>query len=179
MVRLSAFETWGSSPSEREEPFPCDGRIDTADVLFRAVDVDAPARIVFRWLCQLRVAPYSYDCIDNLGRRSPRQLVEGLDQLEVGQRFMTIFRLVSFEEGCSITLDSVTALFGRVVCTYRVAPSGANRSRLVVKLIFSAPPGPWGRVARRILPAGDFVMMRRQLLTLKGLAERDARRFDG
>ena len=171
----SVVETWGSSEDERAASYPCDGLIDHPDrVLFRAVDVSAPAELVFRWLCQLRAAPYSYDWIDNFGRRSPRQRIDGLDQLEVGQRFMRIFRLVSFEQGRSITLDSVTALFGHVAMTYRAAPTDAGRSRLVVKLAFSAPAGPLGAVARRVLPAGDLIMMRKQLLTLKALAERDA-----
>jgi hypothetical protein len=140
------------------------------------MDVDAPVEIVFRWLCQLRVAPYSYDWIDNLGRRSPRHLTPGLDRLEVGQRFMTIFRLVSFEDRRSITLDSTTILFGRVVGTYVVAPTAEQRSRVVVKLIFASPRGLRGSVTRRLLPAGDLVMMRKQLRTLKTLAERDGRR---
>jgi len=118
--------------------------------------------------------PYSYDWIDNGGRQSPRQLIEGLDHLEIGQRFMTIFRLVSFEIGRSITLDSTSVLFGRVTVTYRVQPVERNQSRLVVKLVFSAPPGPRGWVMERILPAGDLVMMRKQLLTLKALAERES-----
>ena len=175
MRRASAVGTWGSAPKEREAAYPCDGLIDHAEVVFRAVDVDAPARLVFRWVCQLRKAPYSYDWIDNLGRRSPWELMEGLDRLEVGQRFMTVFRLVSFEEGRSITLASTTALFGRVVCTYRVVSTWPDRCRLVVKLLFSVAPGPRGWITRRLLPAGDLVMMRKQLLTLKALAERDAR----
>jgi len=75
---------------------------------------------------------------------------------------MTMFRLVSFEEGQSITLDSTTGLFGRVVVTYKVVPVEADRSRLVAKLIFLAPPGPYGWAMRRLLPAGDLVMMRKQ-----------------
>jgi hypothetical protein len=176
VARPSVVETWGSTQAERAAEYSCDGLIDRPDgVLFRAVDVGAPAEVVFRWLCQLRRAPYSYDWVDNLGRRSPRQLTPGLDQLEVGQRFMSIFRLVSFDQGRSITLHSRTAAFGRVVVTYVAAPIDADRSRLVAKLAFAAPSGPVGWVGRRVLPAGDLVMMRKQLLTLKALAERDGR----
>jgi hypothetical protein len=137
------------------------------------VDVAAPPQLVFRWLCQLRVAPYSYDLIDNLGRRSPRSLTPGLDALAVGQRFM-IFRLVSFEQGSSITLDSASRLFGRVALTYRISPGSGAASRLVAKLMVAVQPGPLGLVNRHLLPAGDLIMMRKQLRTLKALAERDA-----
>lgn len=89
-------ETWGSSVGERAAAYPCDGLVDHPDgVVFRGVDISAPAGLAFRWLCQLRVAPYSYDWVDNFGRRSPRHLIPGLDRLEVVQRFMGIFRLVS------------------------------------------------------------------------------------
>jgi hypothetical protein len=172
----SVIATWGSSPAERVGAYSCDELIECPDgVVFRAVDIAAPAALVFRWLCQLRVAPYSYDWIDNRRARSPRQLTEGLDRLEVGQRFMRIFRLTSFVDGESITLDSTTSLFGRVVGTYVVVPAGIGRSRLVVKLAFAARAGFRGWIVRRFLPAGDLFMMRKQLLTLKRLAERDAK----
>ena len=177
VVRVtSVVDEWGSTADERAASYPCDGLVADPDgVLFRAVDVAAPSALVFRWLCQLRVAPYSYDWIDNLGRRSPRRLIDGLDELEVGQRFI-IFRLVSFEAGRSITLDSTTRLFGRVAITYAAIPVDADRSRLVVKLVFATSHTPYGWIARRVLPAGDLVMMRKQLLTWKALAERDAAR---
>jgi hypothetical protein len=169
------IETWGSSVRERAAAYPCDGLIDRPDgVVFRAVDIAAPAGLVFRWLCQLRVAPYSYDWVDNLGRRSPRQLIPGLDQLEVGQRFMIMFRLVSYEDLRSITLDSSTLIFGRVAGTYRLVPTNDHQSRLVVKLVYRAPRGLLGSVLRLFLPAGDLVMMRKQLLPLKAFSERDA-----
>jgi hypothetical protein len=173
----SVVETWGSTPHERQALYPCDELVESTYALFRAVDIDAPASVVFRWLCQLRKAPYSYDWLDNAGRRSPRQLADGLDHLETGQRFITIFRLASFEYGRSITLDSNTPFFGRVVVTYQVGEVNAHKSRLVVKVILSATAGLRGQwVTKRILPAGDLLMMRKQLLTLKALAERDARR---
>jgi hypothetical protein len=172
----SLVETWGTLPAERAQTYPCDELIEHPDgALFRGVDAAAPSEMVFRWLCQLRVAPYSYDCIDNLGRRSPRQLVPGLEELVVGQRFMTIFRLVSFEDGRSITLDSNTAAFGRIAVSYAVLPAAKRQSRLVAKIVFQPPRGLVGLVMRHVLPAGDLVMMRKQLVTLKALAEREAR----
>lgn len=54
----SAIETWGSAVEERAAAYPCDPLIGHPDgVLFRAIDVDAPAPLLFRWLCQLRAAP--------------------------------------------------------------------------------------------------------------------------
>jgi hypothetical protein len=169
-------EAWGSTDEERAVSYPCDALIGRPDrVLHRAVDVEAPADLVFRWLCQLRAAPYSYDWVDNLGRRSPRQLTPRLDELDAEQRVMTIFRLVSFEAGRSITLESETAVLGQVAASYVVLPRSDGTSRLLVKLRFKAPAGLYGLVLRNLLPAGDLLMMRKQLLTLKDLAERDAR----
>jgi hypothetical protein len=166
--------TWGSTEAERGEPFPCDELLpDGTWELFRAVDVEAPAAVAFRWLCQLRVAPYSYDKLDNWGRRSPQTLTPDLERLEIGQRMMTIFRLAAFEPDRSITVVSRGTVFGHVVVTYRVRDAGPGRSRLVAKVLVVPPHGPpWGLPMRLLLPPGDLVMMRRQLLNLAGLAAR-------
>jgi hypothetical protein len=175
LIRIAAIDDWGSTPGERAASYPCDGRIDDPDaILFRALDVAAPAALVYRWLCQLRVAPYSYDWIDNLGRRSPQQLIDGLDDLEVGQRACSIFEIVHFEAGRSVTLDARTAMFGRTTITYRTDPVGADTSRLVAKVVIGRRWGAAGRLYGWLLAAGDLVMMRKQLLRFKALAERDA-----
>ena len=99
-----------------------------------------------------------------------------------------MFHLASFEEGRSITFDANSWLFGRVAMTYAAIPrpvasntgadagadTCADSCRLVVKLAVAWPPGLHGTVVRAVLPPGDLVMMRKQLLNLKGLAERDA-----
>ena len=41
---------------------------------------------VWPWVAQIRLAPYSYDWIDNLGRRSPQDL-RGLPEPVVGESF--------------------------------------------------------------------------------------------
>jgi hypothetical protein len=169
-----AIEGWGSTAEERAEPQPCDELVpDPKLILVRAVDIDAPRELVYRWLCQLRHAPYSYDWIDNLGRRSPQRLTPGADQLEPGQRMVSIFRLADFEPDRQLTLEQRGRLLGHVALTYLVKDRGENASRLVLRIAWGPPRLPG---ARQLLAAGDLVMARRQLLNFKRLAERDADR---
>ena len=70
---MSAAIEWGSTAEERAASYPCEAFVPDPELaVFRAIDISAPVPVVFRWLCQLRVAPYSYDLLDNLGRRSPK-----------------------------------------------------------------------------------------------------------
>ena len=156
--------------------FPCDVHLSGIDgEYFRAVDVEAPASVLFRWLCQLKVAPYSYDLIDNFGRRSPRRLVPGVEDLAPGQRVMGIFELVEFEENGHLTMvmDSprATSIFGHIALSYVVLPKSNVSCRLVVKIRVLYPEKPPWSWVRWFLPWGDLLMMRKQLLTLKHLAE--------
>jgi hypothetical protein len=170
---------WGVTLQERAIEYACDRCVVRPDeVWHRGTDVAAPVALVFRWLCQLRVAPYSYDLIDNFGRRSPRTLTPGLDRLEVGQRVMHVFRLVDFEPDVQLTaqVDRVRAAFADTAVTYLVRPGSDGATRLLVKVVFHYPgPGFARPLLRRALSLADTVMMRRQLATLKRLAERDAR----
>jgi hypothetical protein len=162
---------WGSTADERGQRFPCDDHVARpTGVLFRAIDVAAAPELTFAWLCQLRVAPYSYDWIDNFGRRSPRRRDTSNERLALNQRVMTIFRLVAFQRNEHITLlIDRTRVFGDLAGSYCVRPSPIG-SRIVVKLVYRLPPcSP----LRWLLPPGDLVMMRKQLLTLKQLAERE------
>ena len=163
---------WGETEAERGAYYPCDELIDEPHhEAWRASDVDAPPPLVWRWLCQLRVAPYSYDWIDNWGRRSPRELTAGLDDLERGQQAVAIFRIADFERDRSITLHAPKSIFGNVAMSYVVTPVDNERSRLTAKVIVRYP-GVW-RFMRHVPPVGDWIMMRKQLRTLKKLAERD------
>ncbi|GAA4262606.1 hypothetical protein [Dactylosporangium darangshiense] len=170
-----SLKVWGTLPGEDELQFGGDRVAPGREGWFRAVDVRAGAPTAFRWLCQLRVAPYSYDWIDNGGRRSPRALTPGVEALAEGQRWMTIFDLVAFEPGEQLTFRMATRtgrrLFGDILITYRVRDLGPGRSRLVAKLHVPEPHGPLERLTRPLLAAGDLVMMRRQLLNLARLAE--------
>ena len=66
---------WGVTAAETARHYPCDDVVPTPALqAWRGVSVAAAPERVWPWLVQLRLAPYSYDWIDNLGRRSPREL---------------------------------------------------------------------------------------------------------
>lgn len=167
---MSRFRVWGVTPPEQQLAYPCDSLLDgTADAYFRGVPCAAQPDAIFRWFCQLRVAPYSYDWLDNWGRRSPRKLTPGVEKLRPGQTVMTIFRLVSHVPGEHLTIritKPAAKVFGDVAVTYRIFPG-----RLVAKLRVQYPTGWYGRLLRAFLPFGDWIMMRKQLRTLARLAE--------
>ena len=165
--------TWGTSSEERERRFPCDGVLpDANDAYYRGVTVSAEPPTLFRWLCQLRVAPYSYDWIDNFGRKSPGHLTPDLENLELGQSFMSIFELVEFERNVHITLRLRSpGLFPPLAVSYFIDLASNTKCRLIVKLAVQFRSGLHNRLSRRLGPSLDWVMMRRQLLNLKALAE--------
>jgi hypothetical protein len=158
---VSTVRTWGSTSEERALAFACDRHLSgPAEAFFRAVDVEAPASVLFRWLCQLKAAPYSYDWIDNFGRQSPRRFTPGLEELAVGQRAMTFFELVEFERDRHLTF-ALRSVLGRIAVTYLVLPRGDSASRLVVKLLVRHRRGPIGWTAGWLLAPLDLVMMRK------------------
>ena len=111
------------------------------------------------------MAPYSYDWVDNAGRRSPRSLLALPDPLP-GQRFSTfaarvpVGRVVSVEPASQLTAEVLGALM-----SYVLVADGSG-TRLLLKVVL-----PDRRWYGRALALGDWPMARRQLLNLKGLAE--------
>ncbi|HXA31641.1 MAG TPA: hypothetical protein VNV87_05250 [Acidimicrobiales bacterium] len=118
------------------------------------------------WVAQVRLAPYSYDWIDNLGRRSPQRLC-GLSDPVVGEPFTSAFagrpcgRIVAVSVG-----EHLTGQMMRTAMSYVLVPDGST-TRLLLKVV-----SRWPRSTAWLLSIGDLVMARRQLLNLKLLAER-------
>jgi hypothetical protein len=170
--RLTTLATiWGTTEDECARAFADEESVQGTTAYYRGVTVQAPAGVVYRWLCQMRVAPYSYDWIDNFGRRSPQQLIAGLDDLTVGQKLMGAFELIDFVRDHHLTGRVSSRTFGDITVTYLIVPSTERCCRLLVKLSVRYPRGWLGRVLRPALPWGDLIMMRRQLQNFKRLAE--------
>ena len=160
-------DRWGVSDSETLRPYPCDDFVASPTLqAWRGVDVQAPAEAVWPWVAQVRIAPYSYDWIDNRGRRSPRHLA-GLPEPRAGDRFTTAAgrpagRIVSVDPG-----RQLTGRIGGAFMSYVLVPQRPDATRLLLKVVMRT--APWAAPG---LSVGDLIMARRQLLNLKQLAER-------
>jgi hypothetical protein len=163
-------DRWGVTSAEISRPYPCDDFVvSPALQAWRGVSVEAPSAAVWPWITQVRIAPYAYDWIDNLGRRSPRRLVS-LRAPEVGESFTTaggrkIGSIVSVDLGYQLTGHIMGAFM-----SYVLVPQGRDTTRLLLKVVMQT-----SRWAAQALSVGDLIMARRQLLNLKQLAERHHR----
>lgn len=159
-------DRWGVTDPEIARAYPCDRFVGSPSLqAWRGVTVAAPPATVWPWVAQVRLAPYSYDWIDNLGRRSPRKLA-GLPEPVVGEPFTTaggrrLGRIVAVDPG-----EQLTAVIMGAYMSYVLVPAADDTTRLLLKVVM--------RTRRLLAPAlsvGDLVMARRQLLNLKWLAE--------
>jgi hypothetical protein len=175
---MRAPRIWAATEEEIRAAYPCDRLFERPqDSWYRAVTVRADRSTVFRRLRQLKVAPYSYDLLDNRGRRSPRALTPGAGTLRTGERFMDIFALADHDRDRHPTLliddPGALRLFGDFGISYTVADSGAGTTRLVAKLVLGSRTGFLGRWRIPLLSWGDLLMMHRRLHNLRRPAERD------
>jgi hypothetical protein len=162
-------DRWGVTDEEVARPFPCDEWVRRPTVVaWRGVTVDTSPDELWPWVAQVRLAPYSYDWIDNLGRRSPRTLRDLPDPI-VGEAFtrtagMKLGRILSVEPPRQLTGSSAGA-----VISYVLEETTGDSTRLLMKVASDLP-----RSLAPVLSIGDLIMARRQLLNWKQLAEAGA-----
>ena len=160
-------DRWGVTEAEVRRRYGCDDFVSEPTMqAWRGVTVHADAATVWARLRQVRLAPYSYDLVDNLGRRSPRELRD-VPEPAPGDPFTRAF---GRDQGTVVAVDPGRELTARIMgahMSYAVVPH-AGATRLLLKVV--------ARTSRVLAPAialGDLPMARKQLLTLKALAESD------
>ncbi|MCW2737439.1 hypothetical protein [Nocardioides sp.] len=161
-------DRWGVTEAETRRHYGCDDFVAEPTLqAWRGVTVHADAATVWARLRQVRLAPYSYDFVDNLGRRSPRELRD-VPEPRVGAPFTRAFGL---DQGRVVGVDPGNELTARIMSAYMsyVVASQADGTRLLLKVVAGTPS--W---LAPVVSLGDLVMARKQLLTFKALAERDA-----
>ena len=173
------LEHWGSTPEEQQALLPGDDLIvDPQVTATRSIDLASRPDEAFSWLAQMgfgRAGWYSYDLLDNLGRRSAThlepawQVTAAGETVPAGPLSFTVSHLER-PHHLVLTLLDRSLLGHRIDFTlaYDLRADGHASTRLVSRARIRIS-GPLGRSLAPGLGLGDGVMVRRQLL---GLADR-------
>jgi hypothetical protein len=145
-------------------------------VATRCITIPAPPQDVFPWIRQMgfgRAGWYSYDWLDNLGRKSASRVHEEWQDVNTGDSVPagpTSFQAAIVSPSQHFVLEVKNGkkmtpwLHFTLAYELRVVPQG---TRLVTRMR-SHINVPGGRLIEKfILGPGDGIMLRRQLLTLK------------
>jgi hypothetical protein len=171
------FEHWGATPEEIQSTVVGDDLCTDATLIAtRCITIAAPPEDVFPWIRQMglgRAGWYSYDWIDNFGRKSAVSIHEEWQDVHSGD--LVPAGLMSFTAAIvtaphSFVLEvkngkkSKPRLHFTLAYELRAIPEG---TRLVTRMR-SHINLPGGKIIERlILGPGDGIMLRRQLLTLR------------
>jgi hypothetical protein len=146
--------------------------------LLRCIEVSANASDIFVWLKQLRIAPYSYDFIDNRGRKSPDYIIENLPPLKVNTHYLLAFHIFEFEENsfiacrfCEPINPPLDLYMKGLFIEYRIAEQG-TKTKLWCKIkgYFNTDISSKGFFF--VFSVVNKIMMARQLKNIKKLSER-------
>ncbi len=152
-------------------------------VFTHAVTIQAPPAEVWPWLAQMgagtRAGWYSYDRLDNAGKRSAWRVLARLQNIAVGDLFPALpgardaFIVVAVDPGKSLVLGVPAPSGGYLSRWAFVLMRGtAGHTRLVARASFAYTlfhlPRPLMRALGRLV---HFIMERKQLLGIKQRVE--------
>jgi hypothetical protein len=173
--------TWGASDSEVAREMPGDDFVEGPTFnATRAVTIRAPAELIWPWLLQMghkRAGWYSYDWIDNLGRRSAERIIPELQELKKGDLIpLSPNGKIGFRVQAIVPNEHmIWGDPGSMSWVWYLEPEGDQDTRLIsrvrVKYRWCHP----SILFHLCLDVGDIVMMRKCMLGIKRRAESLAR----
>ncbi len=168
-----------SVPSFFIDSFPNISNSDCRELL-RCIEINAKASDIFVWLKQLRIAPYSYDFIDNRCRKSPDYIVENLPPLKANTHYLLAFHILEFEENsfvvcrfCEPINPPVNLYMKDLFFEYRIGEQG-TKTKLWCKIKGHFNNDIFSKGFFFIFSVVNKVMMARQLKNIKKLSELSA-----
>jgi hypothetical protein len=188
------LRNWGATAAEQQMNLPGDEFVpDPADVITRAVTINAPAEVAWRWLIQIgqnRGGMYSYDWLENLlglRIRSAREIRAEWQQLAVGDQICLVRPgWLGLKAGFSLPvarIDPGRAIVLRAqppaqpwdaIWSFHLLPAGSGHCRLLSRSRGARQHGP-ARVAGYAMDPVTLWMTRKMLLGIKERAEATAR----
>jgi len=168
---------WGATDEEVNRPMPGDFLCTTPHLdSTRAVTIGATPEEIWPWIAQLgrgRAGWYSYDFIDNPGRRSAKTILPQFQELNVGDYLPTGigsgFKVIDVEPNRFLVLQ-LCPEGGLTLALYPEESSSSTRlvSRIRIRWNLRDPKVA---VMVAVVDPGDFVMMRKMMLGIKRRAE--------
>jgi hypothetical protein len=176
-----------ASQAERKRVLPGDGLIrDAIGTLTNAITINRSPRDVWPWLVQMgagdRAGWYSYDRVDNGGRKSADNIVPALQDIQVGTLFAALpgesegFHVLQFEPEYFLLLGVIPRPQSAPLVTWAFVLDevGPHCTRLVVRVRAGRDYRFKGLLPALGLPLVrviHFVMQRKQLLSIATRAE--------
>jgi hypothetical protein len=168
--------TWGATPEEVQRPLPGDDLVARPTFnATRAISIDATPEQIWPWLVQVgmnRAGWYSYDLLDNLGRRSARRIIPELQHLAPGD----IVPMSPGGQGIRVhTLGQPRTMIwgtpGDTSWVWQLDPCPGGSTRLITRIRSRVLPTPMSVAFAVLMEVADFWMIRKMLLNLRHLAE--------
>lgn len=171
------FQFWGATPEEIQSPVVGDDLCPSATlVATRSITISAPPQDVFPWIRQMgfgRAGWYSYDWLDNLGRKSATsihdewQTVEAGDKVPSGPISFTA-AIVEAPRHFVLEIKSLGKKSPKLHFTLAYELRDDLQGTRLVTRMRSHISVPLGSLFEKlILGPGDGLMLRRQLLTIR------------
>jgi len=174
---------WGATDAEVQGLLPGDDLIASPSfTVTRAITIDATPAQVWPWIVQIgngRAGFYSYDLLDNLGRRSAERILPQWQAIEVGGLAApmspfehpptpaTAFVVAGFETNHWLLWSQKRSSW-----VWSLEPIAADRTRLITRVRCAYNwPHPLALFSLLLMEIGDFPMMRKQLIGIKRRAE--------
>ena len=168
--------TWGATEDEVSRPLPGDDLVETPTFnATRAISIGAPPERIWPWLLQVgmtRAGWYSYDLLDNLGRRSATRIVPELQDLAPGD---VVPMSPDGRQGIRVhSLDPPHTMVwgtpGDTSWVWRLEATSEG-TRVITRIRSRIRWTPISLAFSVLLEVADFWMIRKMLLNLRERAE--------
>jgi len=189
-VTMRWLGNWGSMPAERDRVWPGDALAPAATAVYtRAIDVSAPAPLVWRWVVQFglgRAGFYSYELIERMlgiPVKNVESILPEYQHLQVGQEIklhpaapgipvgiLAPGRYVCFGELGTTTAGTPDPRRSWSIYVLGTAPGS---TRLVLRSCIEdlRDPSLLKKLGAALEVPADFTMEQRMLRTLRRLSE--------
>jgi hypothetical protein len=170
---------WGATDAEVKRAMPGDEIVSKPSFnATRAVTIHAPAQNIYPWIVQMgvtRAGWYSYDLLDNLGRRSAESLLPEYQNIQIGDlipispdgkqgMWVKYFR----KNKWMLWWDKK----GDTTWIWEIHPEGENQFRLITRIRVKSRLFSSAVLFNLLTEFFDILMMRKSMLGIKRRAEK-------